>query len=255
MKISGNTFFVTGAGSGLGKAAAEWLANEGANVTLYDLNGTAVSEVVANLKGKLLAIQGDVTEEKQVQDALDQTVQEFGTLNGVINCAGIVIPTPIVGTEGEVLTPLDTFRKHMDVNVVGTFNVIRLATAIMSKNDTMEGGERGVIINTGSITAFDAATTLSAYSASKGAISGSTLVLAHELGEHGIRVVTVAPGMMDTPMNDQFRAGVEELIKYNKIAFPKRMGEPKEFASLCAEIVRNKYLNGTTIRMDGGLHI
>eukprot|EP01083_Nonionella_stella_P055671 146736_1 len=253
MKLSAKTFFITGGGSGLGEAVAIKFVKEGANAILFDLKKSSADAVASKLGDKALACQGDVRNEKQVQAALDEGVSKFGALHGVVNCAGIGPPTRVIGRKGRIHS-LKMFQMILDINVVGSFNVLRLASSIMSKQEAQEGGERGVIINTASVAAFDGQIGQAAYSASKGAIVSMTLPLARDLAKFGIRTLTIAPGVFETPMMAMLPQKNKDSL-CRQVPFPSRLGSPEEFASLCAEIVRNRYLNGETIRLDGSIRM
>ena len=242
MDVAGRTFLVTGGGSGLGAATSRVLADAGGNVVVADLGRR--KEI-----GRF--VETDVRDENSVRRAVDTAVEEFGGLHGVVNCAGIGAAALVVGKDGEP-HPLDAFRNVVDVNLVGTFNVVRLAAVAMAGNDPGEDGERGVIVNTASNAAFDGQVGQAAYSASKGAIVSLTLPVARELGRHGIRVMAIAPGPQDTPMLGLLREDIRAALEA-QIPFPSRLGRPEEFAALVRHIVENRYLNGEVIRLDGAL--
>ena len=243
METQGGTFLVTGGGSGLGAAVAGDLAEGGANVVVADLEG----ENNENVR----FIETDVADEESVQDAIDAAL-EFGELHGVINCAGVATAEKILGKEGP--HALNSFNKVVQVNLIGTFNVARLAAAVMKENEPTEGGERGVIVNTASVAAFDGQIGQAAYAASKGGVVSLTLPLARELASYGIRVVAIAPGIFDTPM----MAGLPEEAREslgNQVPFPSRLGKPEEYAALVRHIVENEMLNGEVIRLDGAIRM
>lgn len=245
MEIRGRTFLVAGGGSGLGGAAAHALAEAGANVVIADLKGEATHD-------NSLFVQTDVTDEESVQEAIDSLVEEFGDLHGVINCAGIAIAEKTLGRDGP--HALDSFAKVVQVNLVGTFNVIRLASAVMQNNEPTEGGERGVIVNTASVAAFDGQVGQVAYAASKGGIVSMTLPIARDLARSGIRVMAIAPGIFDTPM----LAGLPEETRESlgkQVPFPPRLGKPEEYAALVRHIIQNEMLNGEVIRLDGAIRM
>jgi NAD(P)-dependent dehydrogenase (short-subunit alcohol dehydrogenase family) len=244
VRIEGRTFLVTGGGSGLGAATARLLGESGGNVVVADLGRR---EEIG------LYVETDVRDESRVQEAVDTAVREFGSLHGAVSCAGIGGASLVVGKDGTP-HPLDAFRNVIDVNLVGTFNVIRLAAAAMVANEPGEDGERGVIVNTASNAAFDGQVGQAAYSASKGGIVSLTLPIARELGRHGIRVMTIAPGPQDTPMLAMLREDIRESLEA-QIPFPSRLGRPEEFAALAKHIVENPYLNGEVIRLDGALRM
>jgi NAD(P)-dependent dehydrogenase (short-subunit alcohol dehydrogenase family) len=243
METQGGTFLVTGGGSGLGAAVAGNLAEGGANVVVADLEGEN-NEYVR-------FIETDVADEESVQDAIDAAL-EFGELHGVINCAGVATAEKILGKEGP--HALNSFNKVVQVNLIGTFNVARLAAAVMKENEPTEGGERGVIVNTASVAAFEGQIGQAAYAASKGGVVSLTLPLARELASYGIRVVAIAPGIFDTPM----MAGLPEEAREslgNQVPFPSRLGKPEEYAALVRHIVENEMLNGEVIRLDGAIRM
>jgi NAD(P)-dependent dehydrogenase (short-subunit alcohol dehydrogenase family) len=244
VEVAGRAFLVTGGGSGLGAATARLLAESGGNVVVADLRR---AEEIGRF------VETDVQDEASVQRAVETAVSAFGSLHGVVNCAGIGGGGLVVGKDGEPF-PLEAFRNVVEVNLVGTFNVIRLAAAAMVANEPGEDGERGVIVNTASNAAYDGQIGQAAYSASKGGVVSLTLPIARELGRHGIRVMTIAPGPADTPMlallRDDVRRSLEE-----QIPFPSRFARPEEYAALVKHIVENPYLNGEVIRLDGALRM
>lgn len=243
MDIAGRTFLVAGGGSGLGAATARMLENAGANVVVADLKG----EPGANTR----FVETDVTDEDSVRSAVEAAV-ELGALHGAINCAGVAIAEKALGRDGP--HPLDSFTKVIQVNLVGTFNVVRLAAAAMVGNDPGEDGGRGVIVNTASVAAFDGQIGQVAYAASKGGVASMTLPLAREFARSGIRVATIAPGLFDTPM----LAGLPEEAREslgNQVPFPSRLGRPEEYAALVRHIIENDMLNGEIIRLDGAIRM
>jgi NAD(P)-dependent dehydrogenase (short-subunit alcohol dehydrogenase family) len=242
MELQGHTFLVTGGGSGLGAATARMLQGEGANVVVADLKGEAPGR-------NTRFVETDVTDEVSVQGAIDVASETFGGLHGAINCAGIASAEKALGRVGP--HSLESFSKVVRVNLIGTFNVIRLAAATMAKNEPAEGG---VIVNTASVAAFDGQIGQVAYAASKGGIAGMTLPVARELARHGIRVVAIAPGIFDTPM----LAGLPEAARESlgkQMPFPSRLGRPEEFAALVKHIVENEMLNGEVIRLDAAIRL
>jgi NAD(P)-dependent dehydrogenase (short-subunit alcohol dehydrogenase family) len=244
MEAQGRTFLVTGGGSGLGAAVAGNLAGGGANVVVADLEG----EENENVR----FIKTDVTDEENVQAAIDAAQEEFGGLHGAINCAGVATAEKVLGREGP--HALDSFNKVVQVNLVGTFNVARLAAAVIKENEPTEDGERGIIVNTASVAAFEGQIGQAAYAASKGGVVSLTLPLAREFARYGIRVMSIAPGIFDTPM----MAGLPEEAREslgNQIPFPSRLGKPEEFAALVRHIVENEMLNGEVIRLDGAIRM
>lgn len=250
MKLEGIVAIVTGGGSGLGAATARQLASKGARVALFDLNAKGAEEVANEING--VGIACNVTDEQAVQSALEQTTSALGAPRILVNCAGIGGAHRVVGKEGP--HPLDEFRKVVEVNLVGTFNMIRLFAAQAQDLDPLEGGERGVIVNTSSVAAFDGQIGQSAYAATKGGIASMTLPLARDLSRAGIRVMTIAPGIFKTPM----LAGLSEEAQASlgaQVPFPPRLGEPEEYGDLVCHIVSNQMLNGEVIRLDGAIRM
>jgi NAD(P)-dependent dehydrogenase (short-subunit alcohol dehydrogenase family) len=248
MRIEGCSAIVTGGASGLGLATAVELAGAGAHVVIADLPDSAGTQRAAEMGGTFVPV--DVTDETTVQQAVD-AASAAAPLRIVVNCAGIGTPGRVIGKQG--VLPLAWFAKVVEVNLIGTFNVIRLATGAMVESEPVEG-ERGVIVNTASVAAFDGQIGQAAYSASKGGIVGMTLPIARDLADKYIRVCTIAPGIMDTPM----LAGLPEPARESlgkQVPHPARLGSPKEYAMLARHIVENGYLNGETIRLDGGIRM
>ena len=252
MEIQGKTFFVSGGGSGLGAATARLLARHGASVVIADRNTETGEAMAAGLGKRARFVQTDVTAEDEVRRAIDIAVEDFGALHGAISCAGIGVPEKVVGDEGP--HTLATFEKIIRVNLIGTFNVIRLAAAAMVQSEPAVDGERGVIINTASIAAFEGQIGQTAYAASKGGIVSMTLPVAREMARYGIRVMTVAPGLFDTPMLASLSEEVRQSLG-EQIPFPSRLGRPEEYASLVRHIIENEMLNGEVIRLDGALRL
>ena len=250
MQIRDSTFIVTGGASGLGAATATRLAAAGARVVLADVgDGSALArEIGASAR----YLKTDVTGENDAKAAVACALAEFGGLQGLINCAGIGVAEKVVGKEGP--HQLATFQRVLAVNLVGTFNMIRVAAEAMSKGTASAGGERGVIVNTASVAAFDGQIGQAAYSASKGGIVGMTLPVARELARFGIRVVTIAPGIFETPMLKGLPQEVQDSLG-RMVPFPPRLGRPDEFAALACHIVENEMLNGETIRLDGAIRM
>jgi NAD(P)-dependent dehydrogenase (short-subunit alcohol dehydrogenase family) len=252
MKIDGHTFLVSGGSSGLGGACVRMLASAGANVVIADVNRAAGETLASELGSRVRFALTDVTDDGSVQAAVASGVQSFGGLHGSIQCAGIALAEKVHGKEGP--NPTAGFLKTIQINLVGTFLVIRHATAAMMKNAPNPAGERGVIINTASVAAYDGQIGQVAYSASKGGIVGMTLPLARELARSGIRVMTIAPGIFDTPL----LAGLPEPARQSlaqQVPFPARLGRPDEFALLAKHIVENEMLNGEVIRLDGAIRM
>lgn len=250
MNLENKVALVTGGGSGLGEATARELASAGAKIAILDLPASPGQKVADALDG--IFASADVASDKEVTEAIAKVVAKFGAVHVAINCAGIGRAMRTITKEGP--HSLDLFRKVIDVNLSGTFNVIRLAAAQMAKNQPNDDGERGVIVNTASVAAFDGQIGQAAYSASKGGVVGMTLPIARDLASVGIRVCTIAPGTFETPM----LAGLPDPARKAlaaQIPFPQRLGQPREYAALARHIVENAMLNGETIRLDGALRM
>lgn len=248
MRIEGISALVTGGASGLGRATAEVLAERGASVVILDLPTSAGAETAADMGG--IFVPADVRSEMEVEAAIDRAA-ELGDLRVAVNCAGIGGAQRIVGRDGPM--PLEHFKRIVDINLIGTFNVLRLAAARMTKQEPVDG-ERGVIINTASIAAYEGQIGQAPYAASKAGIVGLTIVAARDLASLLIRVATIAPGTFDTPLlgrlPDEQRQALAEAIPH-----PRRLGQPNEYAALAAHIVENQMINGETIRLDGALRM
>ncbi|MBA3474128.1 MAG: 3-hydroxyacyl-CoA dehydrogenase [Rubrobacter sp.] len=244
MEIQGRTFLVTGGGSGLGAATAKKLAGAGANVVVADLERGEVGD-------DFRFVETDVTDEESVQAAVDAAL-EFGELHGAINCAGVASAEKVLGKDGP--HDLNSFAKAVQVNLVGTFNVIRLAAAAMQENEPSEEGERGVIVNTASVAAYDGQIGQAAYAASKGGVVSMTLPVARELADSGIRVAAIAPGIFETPMMAALPEKARESLS-EQTPFPPRLGRPEEYAALVQHIIENAMLNGEVIRLDGAIRM
>ncbi len=253
MDIQGIGAIVTGGGSGLGEATARAIVARGGRVALLDLGRSKGAEVAASLGGAAIFTEADVTDEDGVKAAVDAAVQAFGSLRAVVNCAGIGSAGRTVGKDGAPFD-LDVFRRTLEVNLVGTFNVIRLAASVMVGNEPAAGGERGAIVNTASVAAFDGQIGQCAYSASKGGVVGMTLPIARDLARHGIRVCTIAPGLFATPMLMMMPEPARQALAAT-IPFPPRLGDPPEYAALACHILENGMLNGETIRLDGAVRM
>ena len=252
MNIQNKTFVITGGGSGLGAATAQAIVGGGGNVVLIDVNATQGEAFAKQLGAQARYIKADVTSETDVKAAIALAISSFGNLHGAVNCAGVGAPAKVLGKEGP--HALDIFQRIININLVGTFNVIRLAAAAMATNTPDEGGERGVIINTSSVAAFEGQIGQAAYSASKGGVNAMTLPIARELARSGIRVMTIAPGLFDTPM----MAGLPEAARESlgaQVPFPSRLGAPQEYAALAKHIIENIMLNGSVIRLDGAIRM
>ena len=252
MQINDKVFLVTGAGSGLGAATAKALAAAGAKVVLADLNLQAGEQLAAELGAAACFVETDVAGEASAVNAVNTAISKFGALHGLVNCAGVAPAEKVVGKEGP--HRLESFAKVININLVGTFNMIRLAAEAMLKNAPDAGGERGVIINTASVAAYEGQMGQAAYAASKGGIVALTLPVARELARSGIRCMTIAPGIMETPMLLGMPPEVQDSLN-KMVPFPTRMGKPAEFAALVRHIAENAYLNGEVIRLDGAIRM
>lgn len=252
MVIQDKAFIVSGGASGLGAATAQMLIQAGARVMLLDLNGDALAIQREKLGARAHCAVADVSREDSVQAAVDAAVAAFGELHGLVNCAGIVGAQKILGKDG--VHDLESFRRVIDVNLIGSFNLLRLASAAIANSSPDESGERGVIINTASIAAFDGQMGQAAYAASKGGIASMTLPAARELARFGIRVMTIAPGIFETPMMAGMTPQVRESLAVS-VPFPPRLGKPEEYAALVRHIIENSMLNGEVIRLDGALRM
>ena len=252
MQIKDHVFLVTGAASGLGAAVAGLLVREGGSVVIADVHRGA-GEARAELLGKAARFAAaDVTSETDGKAAVDLALAAFGHLHGLVNCAGIAPGEKILGREGP--HRLESFARAVSINLIGTFNMVRLAAEAIAREEPGKDGERGVIVNTASIAAFDGQIGQAAYAASKGGVASLTLPAARELARYGIRVVTVAPGIFDTPMMAAFPKEVQEALG-KSVPFPARLGRPDEFAGLVKHIIENLMLNGEVIRLDGALRM
>lgn len=252
MNSQNHTFLISGGGSGLGKATAQFLANQGATIIVADINENAGRQTVSEIGDAARFAHTDVTDEASVQNAIDAALSHYGALHGAINCAGIGAAERTLHKRGP--HSLAEFTKVINVNLIGTFNVLRLAAIAMAKNEAGESGERGIIINTASVAAFDGQIGQVAYAASKGGIVAMTLPAARDLANVGIRVMTIAPGIFDTPL----LAGLPEAARLSlgqQVPFPARLGQPQEYAMLVAHIIQNQMLNGEVIRLDGAIRM
>ena len=253
MDISGKTFLISGGASGLGGATADELVAKGGNVVLIDLNEDAGKAKAASLGEQARFVKADVCNEAEVSQAVSTALSDFGALHGVVNCAGIVPVAKLLDREGKP-HELSLFEKGIKVNLIGTFNVTRLAVAEIVKNSPDANGERGVVVNTASVAAYDGQIGQLSYSASKGGVVGMTLPMARELARYGVRVMTIAPGIFDTPM----MAGLPEAARESlgaQVPFPSRLGKPAEYALMARQIVENPMLNGEVIRLDGAIRM
>ena len=250
MQIKGSIAIVTGAASGLGAATAETLANAGAKIAAFDLNEDGAKATAAKLGG--IGYGVDVSNAESVEHAISEVVKELGIPSILVNCAGIVHGERIVGREGPA--DLAAFSKVITVNLIGTFNMMRVAATAMSQNTPSGSGERGVIVNTASIAAFEGQIGQAAYAASKGGVASLTLPAARELARHGVRVASIAPGLFGTPMLMGLPDEVQESLAANT-PFPKRLGDPYEYGRLAMHICENEMINGETIRIDGAVRL
>ena len=251
MNIDGRTFLVSGGSSGLGAACVAEFVRAGGNVVICDVSERG-AEVERELGAAVRFVRTDVTDAAAVQRAIDAAIEKFGALHGAINCAGIATAERVIGREGP--QPLEHFTKVITVNLIGTFNVTRLAGAKMIERPVEPGEDRGVIISTASVAAYDGQIGQAAYSASKGGIVGMTLPIAREFAQHQIRVAAIAPGIFDTPL----LAGLPEPARESlgkQVPFPSRLGRPAEYAALARHIVENQMLNGEVIRLDGAIRM
>jgi NAD(P)-dependent dehydrogenase (short-subunit alcohol dehydrogenase family) len=252
MQIQNNVFIVTGGASGLGAATARMIVEAGGMVVLADVQADAGEKLAAELgNGKARFVKCDVTSEADGM-AVVAAATEMGQLRGLVNCAGVAPAIKTVGKDGP--HPLDAFQRAININLVGTFNMCRLAADAMGKLDALEYGERGVIINTASVAAFDGQIGQAAYGASKAGVAGMTLPMARDLSRSGIRVMTIAPGIFETPMLMGMPQEVRDALG-KMVPFPQRLGMPSEYAHLSKAIIENTMLNGETIRLDGAIRM
>ncbi|MGB5291949.1 MAG: SDR family NAD(P)-dependent oxidoreductase [Lysobacterales bacterium] len=252
MQLNEVKALITGGVSGLGLAVARKVVASGGQAVLLDINDEAGAAAEAELGGAVSYVRTDVTSEQGVIDAVNLAVEHMGLVNAAVNCAGIIGAGRVLGREAPMA--LDFFSKVIQVNLVGSFNIIKAAGAAMESNPANEDGERGVIISTASVAAFDGQIGQAAYSASKAGIAGMTLPVAREYARIGVRVNTVAPGIFWTPMVDGMPEHIQESLSAS-IPFPSRLGKPEEYAELVAHIMENGYLNGETIRLDGAVRL
>jgi NAD(P)-dependent dehydrogenase (short-subunit alcohol dehydrogenase family) len=250
LDISGQTAIVTGGGSGLGEATARALAAKGAKIAVLDIGIDRASAVAKEIGG--IAVACDVSSADSAVAAVASVVEALGAPRILVNCAGIAIGMKTVGKDGA--HPLDLYRKVIEVNLIGTFNMIRLMAERASALEPLAGGERGVIVSTASVAAFDGQIGQAAYSASKGGVAAMTLPVARDLARSGIRVVTIAPGIFRTPMMAAMPQDVQDSLGAS-VPFPSRLGEPSEYAALAVHIIENQMLNGETIRLDGAIRM
>lgn len=252
MRIENSVFLVTGGSSGLGLATARELVGQGGKVLLVDINAEAGTARAEELGGNARFVKADITREEDARAAVAAAVEAFGGLHGLINCAGVAPAEKVLGRNGA--HGLDSFRRVIEVNLIGSFNMLRLAAEAMAQGQPNEGGERGVIINTASVAAFDGQMGQAAYSASKGGVAAMTLPVARDLARSGIRVMCIAPGIFETPMMAGMPQEVQDSLAAN-VPFPPRLGRPDEYAALARHIIENSMLNGEVIRLDGALRM
>lgn len=250
MDPNGQVAIVTGGGSGLGEATARALAARGARVAVLDVGFDRAVKVAAEIGG--IAVKCDVSSADSAVAAIAEVTEKLGTARILLNCAGIVLGMKTVGRDGP--HPLDQYRKVIEVNLIGSFNMIRLFADAAGRLEPLQGGERGVIVNTASVAAYDGQIGQAAYSASKGGIVGMTLPVARDLARSGIRVCTIAPGIFKTPMMAGMPQEVQDSLGA-AVPFPSRLGEPSEYAALALHIIDNQMLNGETIRLDGAIRM
>ena len=252
MLLKGRTILVTGGASGLGGATVDMIVAAGGRSVIIDLKDDVGSAKAAQHGSNVRFVKGDVTREDHVQAAIETATKEFGQVDGLVNAAGIPAAERVLGKEA--VQPLDHFARVIQVNLVGTFNAIRLAAAAMATNSPTEGGERGVIVNTASVAAFDGQIGQAAYSASKGGVVALTLPIAREFARIGVRVMTIAPGTFDTPLLAALPEAARQSLA-QQVPFPPRLGRPEEYAALVRQIFENEMLNGEVIRLDGAIRM
>lgn len=252
MNIQEVVALVTGGASGLGEACVLELVKKGARAAIIDVDVEKGEKLAANIGANAIFVKTDITSEADVRQAIQKAVDVFGKINAAINCAGVVNPGKLIGRKGPLA--LEAFNKVLQINLVGTLNVIRLTVEQMMNNAPGEEGEKGVIVNSASIAAFEGQIGQAAYSASKAGIVGMTLPIAREISDYGMRIVTIAPGIFDTPMMAGLPTEVKEGMA-KTVPFPRRLGNPAEFAQMALHIIENKMLNGCCIRLDGALRM
>ena len=252
MEVRDHVFLITGGGSGLGAATARRLAAAGGRVAVIDVNANAARPVASEIGTAALCVEADVCDESAIATAIAKTRECFGAIHGAINCAGVAPAERVLGKTSP--HRLASFRRAIEVNLIGTFNVVRLAAEAIATNTPGEAGERGVIVNTASVAAFEGQVGQAAYGASKAGVAGMTLPIARELARFGIRVMTIAPGIFETPMLAAMTSEVRESLGA-QVPFPSRLGRPDEYAALVEHIIGNQMLNGGVIRLDGALRM
>lgn len=253
MDIKDKVAIVTGGASGLGLGTVRGLVNKGAKVVIFDVNETVARKICVELGTDVDFAVVDVASEESVEAGIQKAIATFGAIHICVNCAGVAPPQKVIGRAGAM--PLANFKNVLDINLTGTFNVLRLAAVEMTKNEPVTvDGERGIIINTASVAAFDGQMGQAAYAASKAGVGGMTLPLARDLSSNGIRINTIAPGLFRTPMAAGLPEPVVEKLE-SMVEFPKRLGVPDEYASLAIFMMENSYINGEVIRLDGGIRM
>jgi NAD(P)-dependent dehydrogenase (short-subunit alcohol dehydrogenase family) len=252
VRLQNQTVLVTGGASGLGGATAEMIVAAGGRVIIADVNEAVGRTAAARLGASARFLRTDVTSEADVQQAIATAIKEFGAFTGVVNAAGIGPAARVVGRDGPM--PLEQFARVIQINLIGTFNVVRLAAAAMMNNQAAPSGERGVIVNTASVAAYEGQIGQAAYAASKGGVISMTLPIARELARFGIRVMTIAPGIFDTPMLAAMPESIRESLG-QQVPFPSRLGRPAEYAALVCHVFENEMLNGEVIRLDGAIRM
>jgi NAD(P)-dependent dehydrogenase (short-subunit alcohol dehydrogenase family) len=251
MRIDHSTILITGGSSGLGAACVEMLAGRGASVIIADVSPPR-NDMLQRLSERVLFARTDVTSEADVRAAIAAGEERFGSLRGVVTCAGVLHAERVLGREG--VASFEAFRRVIDINLNGTFNTVRLAVEAIARGEPQEDGLRGVVVMTASVSAFEGQIGQAAYSASKGGVASLTLPLARELGQHGIRVVSIAPGVFDTPMMQAAPDKVRQSLS-DQIPFPHRLGHPAEFAAMVCHVFENNMLNGCVLRLDGAIRM
>lgn len=252
MQIADRVFVVTGGASGLGAETAKMVVEAGGKAVLVDMNAELGAAAEKALGARALFVRCDISSETDAANAIKAAIERFGAIHGLVNCAGVAPAEKVVGREGP--HRFESFSRTVGINLIGSFNMLRLAAEAMTRNEPTADGERGVIVNTASVAAFDGQIGQAAYAASKGGVVAMTLPVARELSRYGIRVMTIAPGIMETPMLLGMPTEVQDALG-KMVPFPSRMGKPSEYAALVRHIAENAYLNGEVIRLDGAIRM